>query len=115
MAESDQSGTVETLRQDRTSVVLRWLVDLALALHFAAGAFWWWLSPKGFPFDSSQLWTNSVLPFAAMGVAATGLVAVHRRRWSVAAATLLCFAAAWAAAAVAGRIVFPSVWHESGC
>ena len=34
---------------------LRMFVDVALAMHFAAAAFWWWLSPKGFPRRSQPI------------------------------------------------------------
>jgi len=88
-------------------VVLRLMVDVSLALHFAAAAFWWWLSPKGFPLDRSQFWMNSVLPLAAMAVAFVGLFAMHRGNRGVAAAAVAAFASAWAAAAIAGRVIFP--------
>ena len=91
-------------------MVDRWvrrIVDVSLALHFAAGAGWWWFSPQGFAVGSNPFWTNSVLPVAAMGVAGVGLVALHFGRRAAAAGAVLCFVTAWAAAAVAGRIAFP--------
>ena len=87
--------------------LLRTAVDVTLALHFAAAAFWWWFSPKGCPLDHCQVWTNSVVPLAAMAVAFIGVFAMHRGNRSVAAATVLTFASAWAAAAIAGRVIFP--------
>jgi hypothetical protein len=97
-----------------TSSLSRWfaplrcvVVDASLALHLAAAAFWWWFSPKGFPFASSQFWTNSVLPIAAMVLATIGLIAMHKGRRLVAAATVLCFATTWATVAIALRVVFP--------
>jgi hypothetical protein len=97
-----------------TSSLSRWyvslldvVVDVSLALHLSAAAVWWWFSPKGFPIASSQYWTNSVLPATAMVLASIGLIAMHKSRRLVAAAIVLCFAAAWAAAAIASRIVFP--------
>ncbi len=97
-----------------TSSLSRWfvsllylVVDVSLALHLSAAAFWWWFSPKGFPIASSQYWTNSLLPVAAMALASIGLIAMHKGRRPVAAATVLCFAAAWATAAITSSIVFP--------
>jgi hypothetical protein len=107
MGDANES-TIDAGREaTRFSTVTRWIVDIALALHFAAAAGWWWFSPQGFTVGSNPFWTNSVLPVAAMGVAGVGLIALHFGRRAVAAAAVLCFSAAWAAAAVAGRIVFP--------
>jgi len=88
--------------------VLRTVVDVALALHFVAAAGCWWVSPKGFPFESSRFWLNSVMPIILVAMAFAGLFAMHRKRWSVAAAVVLSFASAWCAGAIAGRVVFPT-------
>jgi len=90
-----------------TFASLRMSVDVALALHFAAAAIWWWLSPKGFPLDHSQVWTNSVVPLAAMAVAFIGVFAMHRGNRQITAASVLIFSSAWAAAAIASRVIFP--------
>ena len=87
--------------------VLLMVVDVAIALHLVTGGVWWWFSPKGFPVASSQFWTNSVLPVAALAIAFLGLVAMHYKRRQVAAATILCFTMAWATAAITSRIEFP--------
>ena len=90
-----------------SAFLLGTLVDVALCLQLAGAVAYWWLSPKGFPIDSSRFWLNSVLPFVVVAVALVGLIAMHRRRWSSAATVVLCFAAAWLAGAIFGRVLFP--------
>ncbi len=84
--------------------ILGTIVDLALAGHLAAAAGYWWLSPKGFPLDSSRFWLNSVLPIFLV---AAGLIGMHKGKWPIAAAVVLFFASAWCAGAIFGRIIFP--------
>ncbi|MGD9635854.1 MAG: hypothetical protein AB7G28_22085 [Pirellulales bacterium] len=105
--DSDQADDVAERAPTNPPRLIVGIVDIALALHFAAGALWWWFSPKGFPIDSPQFWMNQVLPIAAMTVAAAGLVAMHYKHQRFAALAVISFAAAWAAAAILGRIVFP--------
>jgi hypothetical protein len=95
---------VENTKKPR---ILRSIVDLALAGHLAAAAGYWWLSPKGFPLDSSRFWLNSVMPLLLIAVASAGLIGMHKGRWLVAAAVVSFFASAWWAGAIAGRIIFP--------
>jgi hypothetical protein len=94
--------------------IRRVVVGVALALHLLTAAVLWWISPKGFPYEHSRFWTNSVLPIAAIALAGCGLAAFHYRRPKLASLAILCFASAWAAGAVAGRICFPvslgAVW-----
>jgi hypothetical protein len=87
--------------------ILRSFVDLALAGHLAAAAGYWWLSPKGFPLDTSRFWLNSVMPVLLIAVACAGLIGMHKSRWLAAAAVVLFFAWAWCAGAIFGRIIFP--------
>jgi hypothetical protein len=87
--------------------IRRVIVGVALALHLLTAAVFWWISPKGFPYEHSRFWTNSVLPFAAMAVAGCGLVCLHYQRRKLASLAVLIFAAAWGAGAVAGRVYFP--------
>lgn len=99
----DKSGLLSRAGE----LALRMAVDVALALHLAAAVFWLWFSPKGFTIFASQFWTNSILPFATLGVASAGLVGMHYGRRSLAAGTILCFATAWTTAAIAARLTFP--------
>jgi hypothetical protein len=48
-----------------------------------------------------------VLPVAVVAVAGAGLIVLHYGRRSAAGVCVLCFATAWASAAVAARLVFP--------
>jgi hypothetical protein len=89
------------------NVILRMVVDIALALHLAAAAGYLWLSPKGFPLSSDRFWMNSVLPAVLIAITSAGLVAMHRHQWSAAASAVLFFATMWLAGAISGRIVFP--------
>jgi hypothetical protein len=86
---------------------LRTIIGLALTGHFAAAAGYWWLSPTGFPINSTRFWLNSVIPLLLVAVACAGLIGMHKGRWSAAAAVVLFFASAWCAGAIAGRLVFP--------
>jgi hypothetical protein len=87
--------------------ILRFIVDLALAGHLAAAAGYWWLSPKGFPLESSRFWLNSAMPVVLIAVAFAGLIGMHKSRWLVAGTVVLFFASAWWVGAIAGRIIFP--------
>lgn len=111
MSESDQGDQAEpdeARPPASLSPLVAGVVDVALALHFAAAAFWWWFSPQGFPLTMPQFWTNSVLPYFAMGLACVGLWAMHRDNRPLAAAVVACFSGAWLAVALAGRIAFPA-------
>ena len=44
------------------SVVIRTLVDTALAAHLVVAGVYWWFCPKGFPLGHVRFWLNSVLP-----------------------------------------------------
>jgi hypothetical protein len=83
------------------------IVDVALALHLVVAAAFWWVSPKGFPFEHGRFWTNSVIPIAAVFVAGCGLAGIHYQRFRLASVSVLCLAAAWGGAAVAGWVYFP--------
>jgi hypothetical protein len=83
------------------------LVDVALALHLVTAAAFWWLSPKGFPYEHSRFWTSSVLPLAAIALAGCGLAFVHLKWRRSASVVVLCFAAAWGGAAFTALSCFP--------
>src|SRR5436305_910604 len=84
---------------------LFWL--LVLAFHAVAASAWWWLMPGGFPPSHLRFWSNRVVPIAVLAVVVTAVVASRRRRYDLLRLTLVVFPAAWAAAAIAGRVVFP--------
>lgn len=107
MSESDQRGEEAATSVAPLPRLVAGVVDVALALHFAAATFWWWFSPQGFPTSMPQFWTNTVLPTIAMGTAGVGLWAMHRGRRPLAAAVVAAFSGAWLAAALAVPIVFP--------
>ncbi len=48
-----------------------------------------------------------MLPVAVVAIAGAGLIALHYGRRSAAAVCVLCFATAWASAAIAAHVVFP--------
>jgi len=87
--------------------LLRGIVDIALMLHLTVAAIYWWVAPQGFPADFARFWLNTVFPFVIISIAVIGLVAMHRRHWPLAAATVLSFSTMWLAGAIAGRAVFP--------
>jgi hypothetical protein len=95
------------IKANNRSFLLRVVVDVAIGLHLIAALAYWWQSPHGFPIDCSRFWLNSVLPVALAAIAIGGLVAMSSRRWSIAAAAVLCFATAWTAGAIGGRVLFP--------
>lgn len=109
--DSDLPASGRSLLRKALEIALRLVVETALALHLVGAGFYWWLSPQGFPVDHSRFWINSVLPIVAMILATAGLAGMLRRRYWLAALAVLCFTWAWAAGAIAGRIVFPLSLH----
>lgn len=105
--DSDLPGSGRGLLRKALELAVRFVVETALALHLVGAGFYWWLSPQGYPIDHSRFWINSVLPIVAMVVATVGLMGMLRRCYWLAALAVLCFTCAWAAGAVAGRIIFP--------
>jgi hypothetical protein len=83
------------------------LIETALAGHLVVFAFYWWLSPKGFPVTHSRFWLNWVVPVAVMGVAVQALAGMLRGRVAIPGLALAGFATAWVFAAVASRLWFP--------
>jgi hypothetical protein len=91
----------------RISFVGRTVLETVLAVHLVVAAVYWWLSPKGFPVNHSRFWLNSVIPLVIVAIVIFALLEVLRRRPKV---PVLCFAgggAAWVAAIIAGRVLFP--------
>ncbi len=92
-------------------------VELVLTVHGVGAGGWWWLTPGGFPLEHSRFWLNRICPFAVLGVAVFGIVALARKRHLVLKIALLILAAMWSGAAISSRIVFPvsaSAWWWIG-
>jgi hypothetical protein len=84
---------------------LFWLT--VLVGHVVLSGAWWWLEPGGFGVRHLRFWANSVAPIFGLGLSIGSLVALRlgsRRalRW-----LLPVWPAAWAGAALAGRLLFP--------
>ena len=75
--------------------------------HLIAAALWWWLEPGGFPWGHPRFWSNRVLPSLAVLWIAGSLASLHREDRRRLLIWLPAVPAAWLAAAIAGRLVFP--------
>ncbi len=93
--------------QQKIGLLLRLLVEIDLALHLLFAGCYWWMSPKGFPFNHARFWLNSVLPWIVITLAGLGLSGIFRQRRRTAAVAVICLAALWIAGATTGRILFP--------
>ena len=93
--------------QELTARIWRlfWLVVLVAHIFLAVG--WWWLEPGGFGLSHPRFWSNTIAPPLGLGVTIVALAAMHVGRVRVLRWLLPIWAAGWAAAAVAGRILFP--------
>jgi hypothetical protein len=84
---------------------LFWLVVLVAHIFLAVG--WWWLEPGGFGLGHPRFWSNAVAAPLGLAVTLVALAAMHVGRVRMLRWLLPIWAAGWAAAAVAGRILFP--------
>jgi hypothetical protein len=84
---------------------LFWLT--VLIGHTILAVLWWMLEPGGFPAGHPRFWSNTVAPVAALVLSFGSLWALHRE--SIVALRLLLpiWPAAWAAIALASRMLFP--------
>jgi hypothetical protein len=82
-----------------------WLT--ALVSHVISAALWWWLTPGGFPLGHSRFFANRVAPITVLILAIAALWALHRDRAELLRYLLPIWPAAWAATALAGRLLFP--------
>ena len=85
----------------------RVFVETVFAGHLVVAAFYWWLSPKGFPVDHGRFWLNTTLPLAVMLVFLLGLAGMLRERHRVPAMVATGATAAWIALGVSARFLFP--------
>jgi hypothetical protein len=83
-----------------------WLL-LVILLHLLGAATWLGLMPGGFPLSHPRFWTNRVLPAAVIVLCAVGVMAMRRRRDSIALAVVISLLIGWLAFAVTSRVVFP--------
>jgi hypothetical protein len=72
-----------------------------------AAALWWWLKPGGFPWGHPRFWSNRVLPCLAVLRVSRALASLHREDRRRLLIWLPAMPAAWLAAAITGRLVFP--------
>lgn len=91
-----------------TGFAARVFIETTMAAHLVAAAYYWWLSPKGFPMNHSRFWLNSVLPIAVLAAAMVALAGILQQRHRTLSAAMVGFASAWFAAALAGRLLFPA-------
>ena len=75
--------------------------------HLIAAALWWWLEPGGFPWGHPRFWSNRVLPCLAVLWGLAALASLHREDQRSLLILLAAMPAAWLAAAVTARLVFP--------
>ncbi len=107
MSASSRPVASSLVRRPVVGVVARVLIETALAGHLVVAAFYWWLSPKGFPVHHSRFWLNSVVPLAVVAATLVGLAGVLQQRRRIAGLVVACIASAWFAAAISGRVSFP--------
>jgi hypothetical protein len=84
---------------------LFWLV--VLVAHALLAAAWWYLEPGGFGVGHPRYWANQVAPVLVLGLAIASLAAMRVNSGTALRRLLPTWPAAWAAAAVAGRVLFP--------
>src|SRR5262245_41638384 len=84
---------------------LFWLT--VLVGHGLLALAWWWLQPGGFGMSHPRFWSNAVAPPLVFGLSITTLAALHQERMAALRLLLPAWPAAWAAAALTGRMLFP--------
>jgi hypothetical protein len=91
---------------------LFWL--LVLVGHAMLAAAWWWAQPGGFSALHPRFWSNRAAPVVVLALAISTLVALGFERMGALRILLPTWPAAWAAAGLASRVVFPitlaSLW-----
>lgn len=84
---------------------LFWLT--VLVGHAFLAILWWWFQPGGFGIGHPRFWANRVGPVAVLALSIASLWVLHRGRPAMVRLLLPMWPAAWAAAAMAGRFLFP--------
>jgi hypothetical protein len=94
-----QTGTIQAPER------LFWLA--VLVGHAIAALLWWWLEPRGFPWNHPRFWSNQVLPLLALSWICGSLVHLHRENRRALFTWLAAFPTFWLASSIAARVVFP--------
>jgi hypothetical protein len=84
---------------------LFWLT--VLVGHALAACLWWWLEPAGFGFGHPRFWVNRIAPVVGLCLTIAALLALRTQNTPALRWLLPLWATAWAASAVAGRLIFP--------
>ncbi len=84
---------------------LFWLT--VLVGHALLAVLWWWFQPGGFGIGHPRFWSNRVGPIAVLILSIVSLWVLHRERTTIVRLLLPTWPAGWAAAALAGRFLFP--------
>ncbi len=84
---------------------LFWL--LVLVGQAMVAVLWWWLEPAGFGFEHPRFRANRIAPAGGLCLTIAALVALRINSAAALRWLLPLWPAAWAAAAVAGRLFFP--------
>lgn len=80
----------------------------AFAAHLVVAALYLVLSPKGFPFNHSRFWLNSILPAVVTIVAVIGLCGLAKKSTHWVASVALLFSSGWIGGCLAARVFFPT-------
>lgn len=75
--------------------------------HAVGAALAWSLLPGGFPWQHPRFWTNRVLPWVVVAVAAVGLMGARRKNALARQSAAVFVVATWTSALVASATVFP--------
>ena len=93
----------KTLSQHLMNAVLRFLF-LGYATAFAA---WWYISPKGFPWNHLRFWSNNVIPIIIVCGSLVCFVGMFRKKRDLVAILIPSYPVATLAFIVTGRILYP--------
>ena len=85
---------------------LFWLT--VLVGHATLALAWWWVQPGGFRPSHPRFWANRVAPAVVLAISIAALIALRRQKMGALGLLLPSWPAAWAAAGLACRIVFPT-------
>ena len=92
----------------------RWAIWLG---HAIGAALAWWLLPGGFPWQHPHFWTNRMLPWVVVAVAAVGLVGARRKNALARQSAAVFVVATWTSALVASTKPWNNslTWPEVPC